>query len=76
MFDEFIRRINTRYKSLTEKIKEKFIIFDQGNVNEDNIKYLRKLQEQGIYFVSMMKTNSARRFIEKVDISSMLLKYT
>ena len=59
MFDDFIHRINTRYKSLTRKVKEKFIIFDQGNVNEDNIKYLRKLQEQGIYFVSMMKTNSA-----------------
>ena len=76
MFDDFIHRINTRYKSLTEKIKEKFIIFDQGNVNEDNIKYLRKLQEQGIYFVSMMKTNSAHRFIEKVDISSMPLIYS
>ena len=76
MFDDFIHRINTRYKSLTRKVKEKFIIFDQGNVNEDNIKYLRKLQEQGIYFVSMMKTNSAHRFIEKVDISSMPLIYS
>ena len=76
MFDDFIHRINTRYKSLTRKVKEKFIIFDQGNVNEDNIKYLRKLQEQGIYFVSMMKTNSAHRFIEKVDRSSMPLIYS
>jgi len=44
MFDDFIRRINTNYQELTQKVKEKFMVFDQGNVNKGNIEHLRDLK--------------------------------
>lgn len=76
MFHDFIDRITTRYKELSKHIKEKFIIFDQGNVNESNIEHLRALKEQGIYFVTMVKTNTASRIVKKVDKSSLPLIYS
>lgn len=76
MFEDFIRRINTRYLNLTQKVKDKFIIFDQGNVNEDNIEYLRTFKKDGIHFVSMVRTNSTPRFIKEIDKSSMSLIYS
>jgi transposase len=76
MFEDFIHRINTRYRSLTQKVKDKFVIFDQGNVNEDNIKYLRTFKKDGIHFVSMVRTNSTPRFIKEIDKSSMPLIYS
>jgi len=33
MFEDFIDQISIRYHKLTSHIKEKFVIFDQGNVN-------------------------------------------
>ncbi len=76
MFEDFIHRINTRYRSLTQKVKDKFVIFDQGNVNEDNIEYLRTFKKDGIHFVSMVRTNSTPRFIKEIDKSSMPLIYS
>ena len=67
MFEDFIDQISIRYHKLTSNIKEKFIIFDQGNVNPGNIDYLQELQKQGTYFVSMVKTSSNGKFIKKVD---------
>ncbi|MEA2045125.1 MAG: transposase [Euryarchaeota archaeon] len=76
MFQDFIHRINTRYRELTRRIEEKFMIFDQGNVNKNNIEYLRELKKEGIYFISKLKTSSASRFIETVDKSAMPLIYS
>ena len=76
MFNDFIHRIDTNYRGLTQNFKEKFMIFDQGNVNKSNIEYLRDLKQQGIYFISMVKTNSAVRLIKKVDKSAMPLIYS
>ena len=76
MFEDFIDRIGTKYQELTSKIKEKFVIFDQGNVNPGNIDYLRELKKKGIYFVSMVKTNSHGKFIKKVDKSTLPLIYS
>ncbi|TFH41032.1 MAG: hypothetical protein E4G94_08590 [ANME-2 cluster archaeon] len=76
MFDDFIHRINTNYRELTRKVKEKFMVFDQGNVNKGNIEHLRDLKQQGIYFITMVKTNSAARFIKKVDKSTMPVIYS
>jgi transposase len=76
MFDDFIHRINTNYQEQTQKVKEKFMVFDQGNVNKGNIEHLRDLKQQGIYFISMVKTNSAARFIKKVDKSAMPIIYS
>ena len=76
MFGDFIDRINTRYHDLSSHIKEKFVIFDQGNVNPSNIDYLQELQKQGTYFVSMVKTSSCGKFIKKVDKSALPLIYS
>jgi hypothetical protein len=76
MFGDFIEKINTRYQELTSHIKEKFVIFDQGNVNPGNIDYLQELQKKGIYFVSMVKTSSSGKFIKKVDKSSLPVIYS
>ena len=76
MFEDFIHRINTRYRSLTRKVKNKFMIFDQGNVNEGNIEYLRTFKKDGIYFVSMVRANSTPRFTKEVDKSDMPLIYS
>ena len=76
MFGDFIDRINTRYHELTSHIKEKFVIFDQGNVNQDNIDYLQELQKTGVYFVSMVKTSSSGKFIKKVDKSALPVIYS
>jgi transposase len=76
MFHDFICNINTKYLELTKNVKEKIIIFDQGNVNKGNIGYLGDLRKQGIHYITMMKTNSAAKFIKKVDKSTMPLIYT
>jgi len=76
MFGDFIDRINTRYQELTSHIKEKFVIFDQGNVNPGNIDYMQELQKKGIYFVSMVKTSSSDKFIKKVDKSVLPVIYS
>jgi len=76
MFGDFIDRISTKYHELTSHIKEKFVIFDQGNVNLDNIDHLQELKKQGVYFVSMVKTSSSGKFIKKVDISILPVIYS
>ncbi len=76
MFGDFIDRINTRYQKLTSHIKEKFVIFDQGNVNPGNIDHLQELQKKGVYFVSMVKTSSSGKFIKKVDKSTLPVIYS
>ena len=76
MFGDFIDQISTRYHELTSHIKEKFVIFDQGNVNPGNIDYLQEFQKQGTYFVSMVKTNNSGKFIKKVDKSDLPMIYS
>jgi len=76
MFHDFIRSINTKYQELTKNVKDKIIIFDQGNVNKGNIGYLSDLKQQGIHYITMMKTNSSVKFIKNVDKSTMPLIYT
>lgn len=75
MFNDFLNRINNQYQELSSKVKDKFMIFDQGNVNKENIECLRELKKQGINFISMFKTNGISRFIKKVDRASMSLIY-
>ncbi len=76
MFDDFLNRINTQYRELSNNVKEKFIIFDQGNVNKANTETLRELKKSGINFVSMYKTTGSSRFIKKVKRTDMSLIYS
>lgn len=76
MFGDFIDQISTRYQELTSHIKEKFVIFDQGNVNPGNIDHLQELLKKGVYFVSMVKTSSSGKYIKKVDKSALPVIYS
>ena len=76
MFGDFIDRINTRYQKLTSHIKEKFVIFDQGNVNENNIDHLLELKKKGVYFISMVKTSTSGKIIKKVDKTALPVIYS
>ena len=76
MFGDFIDRINTRYQKLTSHIKEKFVIFDQGNVNQNNIDHLQDLKKKGVYFISMVKTSSSGKIIKKVNKTALPMIYS
>jgi len=76
MFGDFIDQISARYQELTSHIKEKFVIFDQGNVDPGNIDYMQELKKKGVYFVSMVKTSSSGKFIKKVDKSDLPVIYS
>jgi transposase len=76
MFGDFLNSINNQYKELSCNVKDKFMIFDQGNVKKVNIECLRELRKYGINFVSMYKTTGSSRFIKKVNRSDMSLIYS
>lgn len=76
MFGDFLNRIDNQYKELSNNIKDKFLIFDQGNVNKANTECLRELRKSGINFVSMYKTAGSSKFIKKIDRSAMPLIYS
>ncbi|MDP2766814.1 MAG: hypothetical protein Q8O41_05115, partial [Candidatus Methanoperedens sp.] len=46
-------RINNQYQELSSNVKDRFMIFDQGNVNKANTECMRELRKTGINFVSM-----------------------
>lgn len=75
MFDSFLKSLRSKYRILN-KIPRKIIIMDQGNVNEDTIRYLRWLVRYGFFFVSMVRSSSIGRFIKGLNKSEMELIYT
>ncbi len=76
MFGDFLNCINNQYRELSNNIKDKFLIFDQGNVNKPNTECIRELRKFGINFVSMYKTTGSARFIKKVNRTDMSLIYS
>ncbi len=76
MFGDFLNRINNQYQELSSNVKDKFMIFDQGNVDKANTECLRELRKTGINFVSMYKTTGSAKFIKKIDRSDMQLIYS
>ena len=66
MFDNFLKTMKSKYP-LLNKIPRKIIIMDQGNVNEDTIKYLRWLVREGFLFIAMTRAGSIGRFIKILD---------
>ena len=76
MFDSFLKTMRSEYRMLN-KIACKIIIMDQGNVNENTIRYLRWLVRYDFHFVSMVRSNSIIRFIkilEEMDMKKEDLK--
>lgn len=73
MFDEFLKELRSKYSILNKKVNHKIIIMDQGNVSEENIKYLRWLKRYGFDFITMVRSNSIGRFTKNLKKSDMKL---
>ena len=51
------------------------MVFDQGNLNKENIECMRGYEDKKIFFVSLAKPATSKRFIDKVCKSEMKLVY-
>nr|QNO44762.1 hypothetical protein KLGCGMKP_00024 [Methanosarcinales archaeon ANME-2c ERB4] len=76
MFSDFLKTLRSKYQILNDSVSHKIIIMDQGNVNEETIKYLRWLIRYDFHFLSMVRSSSVGRFTKNLDKSDMKLIYT
>jgi len=76
MFSDFLKTMRSKYQILNDSVDHKIIIMDQGNVNEETIRYLRWLIRYDFHFLSMVRSSSVGRFTKNIDKSEMELIYT
>ncbi|MEA1865899.1 MAG: transposase [Euryarchaeota archaeon] len=76
MFGDFLKTMRSKYQILNDSARHKIVIMDQGNVNEETIRYLRWLIRYNSHFLSMVRSNSVGRFTKNLDKSEMELIYT
>jgi transposase len=76
MFSDFMKTMRSKYQILNDSVDHKIIIMDQGNVNEETIRYLRWLIRYDFHFLSMVRSSSVGRFTKNIDKSEMELIYT
>jgi len=76
MFSDFLKTMRSKYQILNDSVDHKIIIMDQGNVNEETIRYLRWLIRYDFHFLSMVRSSSVGRFTKNMDKSEMELIYT
>ncbi|MEA1905875.1 MAG: transposase [Euryarchaeota archaeon] len=76
MFGDFLKTMRSKYQILNDIARHKIIIMDQGNVNEETIRYLRWLIQYNFHFLSMVRSSSVGRFAKNLDKSEMDLIYT
>lgn len=76
MFSDFLKTLRSKYQILDKKVDNKIIIMDQGDVNEDTIKYLRWLVRYGFHFITLVRSSSISRFAKGIAKSEMELLYT
>jgi len=56
MFETTLRRMKSAYQGLLKKMKKRYMIFDQGNVNDDNLEQLDRLcHEWDFMFITGVK---------------------
>ncbi|MEA1894880.1 MAG: transposase [Euryarchaeota archaeon] len=67
MFSDFLKTLRSKYQILNDSALHKIIIMDQGNVNEETIRYLRWLIRYKFHFISMVRSSSIGRFAKNVD---------
>jgi transposase len=75
MFGDFLKTLRSKYQILNDSVDHKIIIMDQGNVNEETIRYLRWLIRYDFHFLSMVRSSSIGRFTKNLDKSEMELIY-
>ena len=76
MFGDFLKTLRSKYRILNDRVEHKIVIMDQGNVNEETIRYLRWLIRYNFHFLSMVRSSSVVRFTKNLDKSEMELIYT
>ncbi|MEA1864867.1 MAG: IS1634 family transposase, partial [Euryarchaeota archaeon] len=75
MFGDFLKTMRSKYQILNDSARHKIVIMDQGNVNEETIRYLRWLIRYKFHFLSMVRSSSIGRFTRNPDKSEMELIY-
>ncbi|RZN30994.1 MAG: IS1634 family transposase [Methanosarcinales archaeon] len=76
MFGDFLKTMRSKYRILNDSARHKIIIMDQGNVNEETIRYLRWLVRYNFHFLSMVRSSSVGRFAKNLDKLEIDLIYT
>jgi len=74
-FEDIVNGLDSKYKELSKKSKKKYVVFDQGNLNKKNIEHMRGYENKKIFFVSLAKIATSKRFVDKVCKSEMKLVY-
>ena len=75
VFDDIVEGLDSKYKDLSKKSKKKYVVFDQGNLNKNNFEHMCKYEDEGIFQVSLLRCQTAKKFVGKVDKSKMKLIY-
>lgn len=75
VFDDIVDGLDSKYNELSKKSRKNYVVFDQGNLNEKNVEHMREYEDKRIFFVSLARLATARRFIDNVDKSKLKLIY-
>jgi hypothetical protein len=75
VFDDIIGGLDFKYEDLCKRAKKKYVIFDQGNLSKKTVDHIRKYGDKGIFFVSLVRPGTRKRFIGRVNKSEMKLVY-
>ena len=75
VFDDITEGLDSKYKELSKKSKKKYVVFDQGNLNKKNVEHMGEYEDKKIFFVSLARPATAKKFVDKVDRSKMKLIY-
>lgn len=75
VFDDIIDGLDYKYEDLCKRAKKKYVVFDQGNLSKRTVDHIRKYEDKRIFFVSLVRPGTRKRFIERVDKSKMKLIY-
>lgn len=75
VFDDIVDHLDSKYGELSRRARKKYVLFDQGNLNKKTVDHMREYEKEGIFFVSLVRAGTRKRFIDKVDKSKMKLVY-
>jgi len=75
VFDDIVKGLDSKYEGLIKKTKRKYVVFDQNNLNKKTVDHMRVYEDKKIFFVSLVKAGTRKRFVERVEKSKMKLIY-
>lgn len=72
MFKTTLSRLHTTYKGLLKRMKRKYIIFDRGNLNPKNVRWLEQLcEEWGLFFVGGVKSSLLKKQLSLLRVEEL-----